>query len=113
LQPEPVAGGGEVHVGKDLGVTRIRFTAEVVIFAQLLAHDEVLHGIFLTGRTGIDREIGTSLVLVGECRYARDEAGHHQRQYKFLLKMADHVGTPVPATNFAPVKTWSPARVRS
>src|SRR6266536_3751827 len=64
-----------------------------MVLAQVLAHDEVLHRIFLTGRTG--EEIGARLVLVppaGERRCARDEAGQYERQCAFLLKMADHVG---------------------
>src|SRR5438876_1923443 len=64
-----------------------------MVLAQVLAHDEVLHGVFLTGGTG--KEIGARLVLVlpaGERRCARDEAGQYERQCTFLLKMADHVG---------------------
>jgi len=94
LQPEPVAGRGEVRIGKHLGVTRIRFAAEVVVLAQVLAHDEVLHGVFLTGRTGKQRDIGTRLVLVlgvRERHCARDEAGQHERQCTFLLVMVDHL----------------------
>src|SRR5205809_81692 len=64
-----------------------------MVLAQVLAHDEVLHRVFLTGRTA--EEIGARLVVVlpvGERRCARDEAGQHERQCTFLLKIADHVG---------------------
>jgi len=105
LQPEPVAGRGEVHVGKDLGVTRIRFTAEVVVLAQVLAHDEVLHGVFLTSRTGKKWKIGARLLLflpASERRCARDEAGQHSRQRKFRIMMSNHEVPRFIAKKFGP-----------